>query len=75
VSIERRLGTPVQPGKVRVFAVLARASIGLSSFALNAALFLLSLFDSARFLAISFCKCCLTWSCDDALLGMRHMHA
>lgn len=74
-SIKRRLGTPVQTGKVRVFTVLVRESIDLSSFALKATFFLLALFHLARFLAISFCERCFAWSCDDALLGLRHMNA
>lgn len=70
-----RLGAPLQTGKVWVFAVLAWVSIKLFCFALKATLFLLTLFHSAHFLALSFCERCFAWSSDDVLLGLWHMKA
>lgn len=71
MSIEWFLWAPVQPGKVRIFAVRALGFVAFSSFTLKAALFLLALFHLPRFFTISFCERCFAWSCDDALLGRR----
>jgi hypothetical protein len=65
----------VQPGKIRVFAALVLGFVVLFSFTLKATLFLLALLHLQRFLAISFCERCFAWSCDGALLGLRHMCA
>ena len=70
-SIEWFLRAPVQPGKVRVFAVRTLGFVAFPSFTLKAAFFLLALFHLPRFFTISFCERCFAWSCDDALLG-RH---
>lgn len=75
VSIQWFLRAPLQPGKVRIFAVLAFWFIVLFSFTLKAARFFLALFALPRFLAISFCERCFAWSCDDALLGLRRVCA
>ena len=69
VSIQRFLRTPVQSGKVRVFAALVLGLVGLSGFTLKAARFLVALFHLPRFFPISFCERCFAWSCDDVLLG------
>lgn len=68
-SIQRFLRTPVQSGKVRVFAALVLGLVGLSGFTLKAARFLVALFHLPRFFPISFCERCFAWSCDDVLLG------
>lgn len=73
VSIQRFLRTPVQPGKIRIFAALVLGFVVLFSFTLKATLFLLALLHLPRFLAISLCKRCFAWSCDGALLGLRNM--
>lgn len=70
-SIQRFLRTPVQSGKIRVFAALVLGLVGLSGFTLKAALFLFALFHLPRFFTIPFCERCFAWSCDDALLGRR----
>jgi hypothetical protein len=74
-SIQWILRAPLQPGKVRVFAALALGFVVLFSFTLKAARFLLALFHLPRLLAISFCERCFAWSCDDVLLGLRHLCA
>lgn len=74
VSIGRWLGTPLQTGKIWIFAVLAGASLKLFGFALKAALFLLALFHVACFFALPFCECCLACSSHDVLLGLRQMN-
>lgn len=67
-SIEWCLRVPLQPSKIRVFAILSRA-VSLVGLALCAARFLVPLLLLTGFLAVSLRGCRFAWSSDDALLS------